>query len=66
MRDAIIGVFGGFVLLVICITAANPETPTLQEIFEDVERFKAARQLKAQEEQARKTIESNRESRRVK
>lgn len=65
MRDAIIGVFGGLVLLVIGITATNPETPTLQEIFEDVERLKAERQLKIQEEQARRTIESNRENRRT-
>jgi len=65
MRDTIIVFFGGLVMFVIGITAVSPGTPTLQEIFEDVERLKAARQLKIQEEQARRTIECNRENRRA-
>jgi len=57
MRDAIIGIIAGILVLSIAFAVSRPEAPTLQGVFEDVERYKANRMMEEQIEQAKRTIE---------
>jgi len=57
MRDLVIGVGAGVLLLIIAFSVSGPQGPTLQGVFEDVEKYKANRMMEEQIEQAKRTIE---------
>lgn len=57
MRDAVIGLGCGVVLLVMLCVSGTGNGPTLQGVFEDVEKYKADKLMREQVEQAKRTIE---------
>lgn len=57
MRDAIIGIIAGLLFVAAAFTMSGPKAPTIQSVFEDIEKHKANQQMAEQIEQAKRTIE---------
>ena len=57
MRDAIIGICAGFLMLSAMAFSCSENAPTIQNVFEDYEKHKAEKQMQEQIEQAKRTIE---------
>lgn len=61
MRDAIIGICAGFLMLAAMAFSCSEKAPSIQNVFEDYEKHKAEKQMQEQIEQAKRTIEQQAE-----
>ena len=58
MKDALIGICAAIVLLCCLCVPRSENVPTLQGVFEDIEKRKADKLLQEQTEQAKRTKEA--------
>lgn len=61
MRDVVIGIIAGCLLLAALAFSSSDKAPTLQGVFEDLEKHKADQLMKEQIEQAKRTIKQQEE-----
>ena len=61
MRDAIIGICAGFLMLSAMAFSCSEKSPTIQNVFEDYEKHKAEQMMIEQIEQAKRTIQKQAE-----
>lgn len=61
MRDAIIGICAGVLLLSAMAFSCSEKSPTIQNLFEEYEKHKAEQQMQEQIEQAKRTIQQQAE-----
>lgn len=63
MRDAIIGIVAGCLMLAALSFSCSEKSPTFQNVFEDYEKHKASKLMQEQIEQAKRTIEQQEKER---